>query len=93
MAKYKYKTPLAKTALPDLKAAIFNKIIQYYSEYDDLKTKFVIFHGIRIAKTHDGHSIKVYLTKGLKESLVEIDNKYILKLILDSIDNELAIVE
>ena len=89
----KYRNPLAKVTIKELKEQIFKKIAEYYPAFDDLKTKFVIFHGIRISKVHDGYSIKVYLTEGFHEKLVEIDNKYILKLLLDSIDTELIVTK
>ena len=96
--KYKYKTNLARTSAVALKKAIFKALEKYEKpriECTELNLNSIIFHAIKATRYSNTYSIKIYqnLPEGKPSTMVEVDNVYILKLILDSIPREFVEVK
>jgi len=88
----KYKTNLKKVKINDLKKKMFDLLSECDMSGGDGTSKFYVYHGVRVTKYADEYSVKTYeeLTIG-KERLIEINNLYILKLLVDSIPNEIEV--
>lgn len=98
MKKYKYRTNLARVSAVTLKKAIFKALEKFETprlEGPELNLKSIIYHGIKATRYANTYSVKIYqnLPEGKPSTMVEVDNVYILKLILDNIPREFVEVE
>lgn len=89
----KYKTNLKKVKINDLKRKIFELLSECDMSGNDGNGRFYVYHGVRVTKYADEYSVKTYeeLTPG-KERLIEVNNLFILKLLMDSIPNEIEVI-
>lgn len=91
----KYKTKLIKTSANKLKQDLWELITQC----DEPRTtgqsgesQFVIYHAIKLVKTSDKISVKIYeKLSGEKERVAELDNLFILHLLVKSVIEEIEV--
>jgi len=93
MLNYKYRNNLSKTSIIGLKKAIWKELTKYETpviEGTELSVNSIIYHGIKVMKYSTFYKVKMYssLKEDGPDSLIEIKNPFILKLILDSIKDE-----
>ena len=91
----KYKTKLTKVKLTDLKKRLFDLLsecdISFKEGEEGEKTSF-IYHGVKVTKYADRHSVKMLQQKAGEERYVEIDNIYLIHLLCESVPNEVEVI-
>lgn len=93
MKKYKYRQSVVKASAASIKKEIFEALEKYEAsrvEGVELNINSIIYHAIKVIKYSNTYSVRIYqnLPEGKPSTMVEVDNVFILKLILDSIPKE-----
>lgn len=91
--KYKYRTSLARVSPVTLKKKIWDTLKKFEeprTEGVELNLNSMIFHAIKVTMYSNTYSVKIYQNsvEGKPLGMLEVDNVYILKLILDNIKDE-----
>jgi len=92
----KYKTNLKKVSAANLKKQLWEHLSQCDDpriQGEESNQQFIIYHGIKCIKLpNDTYSVKIYeKLSGDRERSVELDNLYILHLLVSSVINEIEV--